>query len=59
MASSWRNLYQPNVVDRLRMAGHQVYDFRNPPHGDGGFNWRQIDEARGLSIVLGRLGFGR
>jgi hypothetical protein len=44
VASSWRNPYQPNVVDRLRMAGHHVYDFRNPPHGDSGFSWRQIDD---------------
>lgn len=43
VASSWRNPYQPNVVDRLRMAGHECYDFRNPPHGDSGFSWRQID----------------
>lgn len=45
VASSWRNAYQPNVVDRLRMAGHQVYDFRNPPHGQGGFAWSDIDPA--------------
>lgn len=43
VASSWRNERQPGVVDRLRVAGHEVYDFRNPPHGDSGFNWRQID----------------
>lgn len=43
VASSWRNELQPPVVKRLRQAGHQVYDFRNPPHGDSGFNWRQID----------------
>lgn len=43
VASSWRNLDQPNVVDRLKTAGHDVYDFRKPPHGDAGFSWRQID----------------
>lgn len=36
VASSWRNEYQPNVVDRLRMAGHEVYDFRK------GFSWREL-----------------
>lgn len=43
VASSWRNINQPDVVDRLRREGHEVYDFRNPPHGFGGFGWRQID----------------
>lgn len=43
VASSWRNAYQPSVVDRLREAGHQVYDFRNPPSGVKGFAWSEID----------------
>lgn len=45
VASSWRNSYYPDVVDRLRGEGHKVYDFRNPPHGGGGFTWRDIDQA--------------
>lgn len=45
VASSWRNQYQPNVVERLRIAGHHVYDFRHPPHRDGGFAWHQLDSA--------------
>lgn len=43
VASSWRNQRQPEVVDVLREAGHSVYDFRNPPHGQGGFAWSDID----------------
>ena len=43
VASSWRNLYYPEVVRRLRGAGHEVYDFRNPPHGGNGFRWTEID----------------
>lgn len=43
VASSWRNPQQPSIVADLRNAGHQVYDFRNPPHGYGGFGWSQID----------------
>jgi hypothetical protein len=43
VASSWRNQFQPTVVERLRQAGHAVYDFRNPPHGQGGFAWSDID----------------
>ena len=26
----------------LRALGHEVYDFRNPPHGRGGFQWSSI-----------------
>lgn len=44
VASSWRNIYQPKVVELLRELGHEVYDFRNPPNGSGGFAWSDIDE---------------
>ena len=43
VASSWRNTYQPGVVEALLGDGHAVYDFRNPPHGRGGFHWGDID----------------
>lgn len=43
VASSWRNQYYPEVVKVLRDAGHEVYDFRNPPHGKGGFHWSDVD----------------
>lgn len=43
VASSWRNQYYPEVVRRLRPEGHEVYDFRNPPHGGNGFHWTDID----------------
>lgn len=43
VASSWRNKVQPYVVSRLVAAGHEVYDFRNPPGGDKGFHWHDID----------------
>lgn len=43
VASSWRNEYYPEVVRALRKAGHEVYDFRNPPSGDPGFKWGCID----------------
>lgn len=42
LASSWRNPYQENLVQYLRkIAGHQVYDFKNPPHSTG-FKWSDI-----------------
>ncbi len=44
VASSWRNKNQPIVVNTLRIAGHEVYDFRNPTDGDKGFHWSEIDE---------------
>ena len=43
VASSWRNLAQPEIVGALREAGHTVYDFRNPSPGETGFQWSEID----------------
>ena len=43
VASSWRNQYYTDVVCRLSEAGHEVYDFRNPPKGTGGFHWSDIN----------------
>ena len=43
VASSWRNTRQPEVVERLRAAGHEVYDFRHPAPGHDGFRWSEID----------------
>lgn len=42
VASSWRNEFYPEVVEKLREAGHDVYDFRNPPSGGHGFKWSDI-----------------
>ena len=43
-ASSWRNQYQPDIVQFMQINGHEVYDFRNPP-GQAGFAWRDIEEG--------------
>lgn len=49
LASSWRNEHQPRLVELLRGAGHEVYDFRNPSTGGpatsvtAGFAWSEID----------------
>lgn len=44
LASSWRNPEQPDAVQLLRNAGHEVYDFRNPPGGiPNGFRWSELD----------------
>ena len=44
VASSWRNQYQPRVIELLRLMGHEVYDFRNPAPDNTGFSWAEIDE---------------
>ena len=41
IASSWKNVYYPEVVEQLQKAGFDVYDFRNPPVG-GGFKWSYV-----------------
>lgn len=43
LASSWRCAEQPRVLQVLRDAGHEVYDFRNPAPGNTGFAWSAID----------------
>lgn len=43
VASSWRNNIQPTVVAKLRAAGFEVYDFKNPRPEDTGFHWSAID----------------
>ncbi|KKN70785.1 hypothetical protein LCGC14_0427800 [marine sediment metagenome] len=57
VASSWRNEFQPAIVNILRRAGHAVFDFRNPGNSlsgqffkanaaglSGGFHWSEIDK---------------
>jgi hypothetical protein len=43
VASSWRNEYQPAVIKDLITAGHQAYDFRNPPYKTG-FRWSDVEK---------------
>jgi hypothetical protein len=43
VASSWRNPMQPAVVEILRAASIDCYDFRNPAPGVSGFAWSEID----------------
>lgn len=67
VASSWRNLLQPGVVSMLRKCGHDVYDFRSPVPGNGGFSWREIDPnwanwtpaeyRKGLEHPIAKRGF--
>jgi hypothetical protein len=46
LASSWRNLHQERVLELLRKAGHEVYDFKHPSGPDSsGFAWSSIDPA--------------
>jgi hypothetical protein len=43
IASSWRCIYQPEIVKLLRAEKYEVYDFRNPQDGNKGFHWSEID----------------
>lgn len=43
VASSWRNEHQQYIVNVLREAGHEVYDFKHPAPGDAGFHWSEVD----------------
>ncbi len=40
LASSWRNTRYPAALAGLRLAGFEVYDFRDP---GSMFQWKQID----------------
>ena len=51
VASSWKNPYFVEVVARLRAEGHEVYDFRNPPHGGHGFKWTEIAPDMGVGAA--------
>lgn len=44
IASSWRNAHYPAVVEALRAAGFDVYDFRNPGEGKPAFKWEYVSE---------------
>ncbi len=43
VASSWRNKIYPAVLEALRHAGHDVYDFRN----QGGADWNPAEITSG------------
>lgn len=68
VASSWRNNIQPLVVEALRKAGYEVYDFKNPEPGNHGFHWEKIDAnwmawsseqfKQALSHPIAESGFG-
>jgi hypothetical protein len=65
VASSWRNERLTAVVNRLREAGHEVYDFRE----NEAFNWHDIEPdwekwtpeqfRKNLGHPLSRAGFER
>jgi nucleoside 2-deoxyribosyltransferase len=65
VASSWRNNYQPLVVQSLRKDGHDVYDFKDSE----GFHWSEVDPEwqkwtpqsyiKGLSHTCAERGFNR
>lgn len=52
VCSSWGNQSYDDLVKLLRLAGHDVHDWRAPPSGDPGFAWQEIDPdfVRGKSV---------
>ena len=46
VASSWRNTVQPEVVRKLRGAGFEVYDFKDPANDKGAFRWSDLGIER-------------
>ena len=46
VASSWRNAIQAMVVRRLREAGLEAYDFRDPSNPKGAFRWSDLGVDR-------------
>lgn len=55
VASSWRNEWQPRVVDALRNNGIAAYDFKAEDEG-AGFHWSSVDpdppESWGVSKMI-------
>ena len=43
VSSSLRNEQQAQVVEMLRFAGHEVYDFRNPSQSPDVFSWNEFE----------------
>ena len=55
VANSWKNEYYLGVVLALRKAGHEAYNFRNPPSGGNGL----FDAVcTGMDELLAALGIG-
>lgn len=62
VASSWRNTLQPDIVVRLRAAGHEVYDFHEPAPGQHGFEWREVSDftlPNKIAAYFEAIGTGR
>ena len=54
VASSWRNTYYPEVVQALRDAGHEVYDFITELRKFGS-KLEVLDQLRSVRISSMRL----
>jgi len=49
LATSWKNEEQPKIVDLLKTANHQVYDFRT-----SGFRWDDVGLERPCTAFMYR-----
>ena len=59
ICSSWRNPYYTPLVTMLRLAGYEIWDWRNPPTGGNGFKWQDVgvtDYKHGDKITVDAWG---
>lgn len=57
VCSSWRNEHYPTVLRAINEAGHETWDWRNPPTGGNGFRWQDTgaeDYQHGDKIAVDR-----
>ena len=57
VSSSWKNEYQPVLVEELRKRGHKVYDFQHPSGRDDHNVWESVSDRMGLgrNYMLGSI----
>lgn len=45
VASSWRNEYYYQVLNKVIEGGHNAWDWRMPPTGGNGFRWQDCGQT--------------
>jgi hypothetical protein len=54
VASSWRNSVYDDLIERIRLEGYEVWNWRQPPTGGNGFKWQDtgaVDYQHGDKIA--------
>ena len=50
ISSSWNNQQQPLLVEKLRLRGHKVYDFRHPEGRNDRNVWESVSNRLGVKL---------